>query len=465
MQKLEQKVNRGVGKNGVGNTTENSITTVQPGNIPYNINSCTQHLHQQRNQQDALVLIDSHAPVWSLDDFDIGKKLGEGQFGSVYLARERRCKFIVALKAIKKSQLLCSFNEHLLRREIDIHSHLLHPNILQFYAWFTTPTRIYLVLEVAPLGELMDKLNQGGLPEPIVAKYMKQIISAIRCCHRHNVMHRDLKPENILIDINGNLKLADFGWAAHVSTELPSDNNVNSHPDESPSFAYLRKRRKTYCGTLDYLSPEICRHEWYGTEVDVWCLGVLCYELATGGPPFSHEAYQRKGMNENDARKLQQKDIQECDIRNRLLPNMSLELKDFMVRALAKEPSQRISTAQMLKHPFIRRHCSLSDESDLSDDKEEETPSNRNGRTLRPVNRGHVLLRTEVGRDLLTTQKQSNQKLFSAVPTPRFGVLPSAVLKQGFQSASSTNNQQQSENLSPHCSNAIRQIPHTSLFR
>lgn len=88
MQKLEQKVNRGVGKNGVGNTTENSITTVQPGNIPYNINSCTQHLHQQRNQQDALVLIDSHAPVWSLDDFDIGKKL-------VRLIIERDLRFII----------------------------------------------------------------------------------------------------------------------------------------------------------------------------------------------------------------------------------------------------------------------------------------------------------------------------------------------------------------------------------
>lgn len=384
MQRLEEKINRyqdSSGKRGL-----DSKIGKKAANKPNNDeNSCkhpirnapeqpirkaqpeTHHHRWQADRMDALMLLDSHAPVWSLNDFDIGKKLGEGQFGSVYLARERRSGFLVALKAIKKSQLLCSFNEHLLRREIDIHSHLLHPNILQFYAWFTTPTRIYLVLEIAPLGELMDKLNQGGLPEPSVAKYMKQIISAIRCCHSHNVMHRDLKPENILIDIHGNLKLADFGWAAHVASEAP-DHYQNSRPTESPSFAYLKKRRKTYCGTLDYLSPEICRHEWYGTEVDVWCLGVLCYELATGGPPFSHETYQQRGMNESDARRQQQKDIQESDIKDRLLPMMSSRLRDFLIRALAKDPAKRMSTSQMLKHPFITEHCSLSDESSLSGD-------------------------------------------------------------------------------------------------
>eukprot|EP01069_Polyplicarium_translucidae_P008528 Polyplicarium_translucidae@DN3232_c0_g1_i4.p2 len=199
---------------------------------------------------------------------------------------------------------------------------------------------------------------------------------AIRCCHKLHVMHRDLKPENILIDQEGNLKLADFGWAAHVPADADAEGAAPPQQftaAESPGFAYLKKRRKTYCGTLDYLSPEICRHEWYGREVDVWCLGVLCYELATGGPPFSHEQYLR-GMNEGDARKHQQHDIQVLDIQERLLPSMSQELRDFLCKSMAKVPSQRLTTGGLLKHPFISRYNSLEDESDLDEGMEVATP-------------------------------------------------------------------------------------------
>eukprot|EP00917_Polyrhabdina_sp_WS-2016_P029433 GHVP01062741.1.p2 GENE.GHVP01062741.1~~GHVP01062741.1.p2 ORF type:complete len:360 (+),score=59.18 GHVP01062741.1:1437-2516(+) len=316
---------------------------------------------KHHHQNDALVNLDEHAPVWSIGDFFIGRRLGEGQFGTVYLAKERRSNFLLALKAIKKSQLLMSYNEHLLRREVEIHSHLLHPNILQFYGWFTTSSRIYLMLEIAAGGELMDLLgSSGGLPEHQVSKYMKQMISAIRCCHKSNVMHRDLKPENILIDSNGNLKLADFGWASHV----PAEKSEAESEDANSKASYMKKRRKTYCGTLDYLSPEICRHEWYGKEVDVWCLGVLCYELATGGPPFSHEVYAAK-MPENDARKAQQRDIQTRDVNDRLKPHMSKELQDFLIKVLAKVPEKRLTTAGMLKHAFIKKYNDLDDESDL----------------------------------------------------------------------------------------------------
>jgi len=318
---------------------------------------------------DDLAIRDPDAPVWSLNDFDIGKLLGVGQFGSVFLARERRSKFVVALKAIKKSSLIRQSNEYLLRREIEIHSHLLHKHILQFYGWFCTEKRIYLILEIAPKGELMDQLLEGGFKEEKVSKYMFQMISAVRCCHRMNVMHRDLKPENILVDLDGNLKLADFGWAAHVDPAAAERNAAKTTNDSvsssNPNFKYLSTRRKTFCGTLDYLSPEICRHEWYGKAVDVWCLGVFCYELATGGPPFSHMSYMKEhNLEENEARKKQQEDIQKADLEPKLTDDMSPSLKDFLRKALAKNAEDRLDPWGMLQHEFIRKYNDISEELD-----------------------------------------------------------------------------------------------------
>eukprot|EP01053_Blabericola_migrator_P012939 Blabericola_migrator_1__12938@NODE_853_length_6253_cov_534_155512_g604_i0_p3_GENE_NODE_853_length_6253_cov_534_155512_g604_i0NODE_853_length_6253_cov_534_155512_g604_i0_p3_ORF_typecomplete_len467_score83_53Pkinase/PF00069_25/1_1e70Pkinase_Tyr/PF07714_17/1_7e43Kinaselike/PF14531_6/1_7e14Kdo/PF06293_14/3_4e08Pkinase_fungal/PF17667_1/1_1e02Pkinase_fungal/PF17667_1/2_2e06FTA2/PF13095_6/3_8FTA2/PF13095_6/0_0064WaaY/PF06176_11/0_00014RIO1/PF01163_22/0_0004APH/PF01636_23/0_0056APH/PF01636_23/1_7e03YrbL len=328
--------------------------------------------HERGLFHDLLINSDPIAPRWTLNDFDIGKRLGEGQYGAVYLARERRTGYLVALKVIKKTQLLNTYNEHLLRREIEIHSHLIHPNILGFYGWFVTEIYIFLILEIAPKGELMDFLVQGGLSESTVSKYMMQMISAIRCCHRLNVMHRDLKPENILVDMEGNLKLADFGWAAHVATDAENANKTSQENVKSPAqqsaaqrnLTYMKARRKTYCGTLDYLSPEICRHDWYGKEVDLWCLGVLAYELATGGPPFPHNNYIAKGLREEEARKRQQEDIQKSDIESRLVPTMSAELRDFLRKTLAKEPRDRMTTTQMIHHPFITKYNDIQAEMD-----------------------------------------------------------------------------------------------------
>lgn len=314
---------------------------------------------------DSFGITDPLAPKWTLNDFDIGRKLGSGQFGSVYLARERRTGYIVAIKAIKKASLLNTGNEHLLRREIEIHSHLIHPNILGFFGWFITKTAICLIIEVAPKGELMDKLSLGGLREPIVSRYMFQMISAIRACHKMNVIHRDLKPENILIDLDGRLKLADFGWAAHIPEEPDIAKVINDSNDVPKSYKYLKNRRKTYCGTMDYLSPEIVRQEWYGKEVDIWCLGILCFELATGGPPFKYDVPEEIPCEEEKARRKQQYEIQYGDLEPKLLPFMSAEICDFLRHTLEKNPDLRMTPYEMLRHPFITKYNAREIENEL----------------------------------------------------------------------------------------------------
>ncbi|KIY95642.1 hypothetical protein MNEG_12318 [Monoraphidium neglectum] len=124
-----------------------------------------QQQQQQHRQQPASLVGGSSqeaSQTWQLDDFDIGRPLGRGKFGSVYLARERKSQYIVALKVLFKSQLAQSNVEHQLRREIEIQSHLRHPNILRMHGYFYDREKVYLILEYAAKGELYKELQRIG---------------------------------------------------------------------------------------------------------------------------------------------------------------------------------------------------------------------------------------------------------------------------------------------------------------
>ncbi|KAK2144620.1 hypothetical protein LSH36_743g01027, partial [Paralvinella palmiformis] len=207
---------------------------------------------------------------WQLQDFDIGRPLGKGKFGNVYLAREKQSKYIVALKVLFKSQLEKAGVEHQLRREIEIQSHLRHPHILRLFGYFYDDRRVYLILEYAPKGELYKVLQKAKrFSESVTASYIFQLADALMYCHSKNVIHRDIKPENLLLGLRGELKIADFGWSVHA----PSS------------------RRATLCGTLDYLPPEMIEGHLHDEKVDLWSLGILCYEFLVGNPPFEAEGH------------------------------------------------------------------------------------------------------------------------------------------------------------------------------
>ena len=259
---------------------------------------------------------------WSLNDFEIGKPLGKGKFGRVYLAREKRTKFVVALKTMSKRQLTKAQFEHQLRREIEIQSHLRHPNILRMYGYFYDDKKIYLILEYAVGGELFNKLqNAGRFKEPKAARIIKELAGALKYCHSKNVIHRDLKPENLLIGKNGEIKIADFGWSVHTPAS----------------------RRNTMCGTLDYLPPEITLNQEHDEQVDVWSLGILLYELLVGKPPFETD-------NHTDTYRR----IQEGDIKYpaHVAPDARHLIGSFLVR----DPRRRIALEHVKTHPWILRN-------------------------------------------------------------------------------------------------------------
>jgi len=258
---------------------------------------------------------------WKLDDFDIGRPLGKGKFGNVYLAREKKSKYIVALKVLFKSQLQKAQVEHQLRREIEIQSHLRHPNILRLFGYFYDESRVYLILEYAPRGELfksLQKQEHGRFVESQAALYISQMADALTYCHSKKVIHRDIKPENLLLDVGGNIKIADFGWSVHAPNS----------------------RRATMCGTLDYLPPEMIEGSTHDEKVDLWSLGVLTYEFLVGKPPFEAES------NNDTYRRITKVDL-------RFPAHLSTEAKDLISRLLRKEPSDRLCLEGVAAHPWI----------------------------------------------------------------------------------------------------------------
>lgn len=233
--------------------------------------------------------------------FEIGKPLGKGKFGRVYLAKERTTGFVCALKVLHKSELQQGKVEKQVRREIEIQSNLAHPNILRLYGHFHDAKRVFLILEFAGKGELYKHLRrEQRFPEWKAAQYIAQMAAALRYLHKKHIMHRDIKPENILVGIHGEIKISDFGWSVHAP------NN----------------RRNTMCGTLDYLPPEMLRpgtsENFYSEKVDLWSLGVLMYEFLVGDAPFE------------DSPVMTQRKIARCDM---TVPGfVSPEAKDLIKR-------------------------------------------------------------------------------------------------------------------------------------
>lgn len=264
-------------------------------------------------------------PPWSLSDFEIMSKIGEGRFGKIYLAKEIRTQFLVAIKCLAKDAILAHDLKHQVQREVEIQSFCRHKNITRLYAYFWDDQRIFLVLEYANGGDLYGLMKRSGshLPEPTVARLAYGIALGLSYLHEQGFIHRDIKPDNILLH-NGRVKICDFTWVVSCSGD---------------------QRRQTLCGTLDYLSPEVVSSAPYDASIDDWCLGVVLYELLCGHPPFDGQPPAQTCLS------IRQGSYEP------LPPSVSTEASDCITRLLSVDANKRLRSGDVLTHPWIVRHC------------------------------------------------------------------------------------------------------------
>jgi serine/threonine protein kinase len=236
-----------------------------------NIKSISTHYLEKGKQGD--ILNSKSSPQSynkiSKDDFEQIKLLGRGTFGKVLLVRKISSDKLYAMKILKKDLVKIKNQVDHTKTERKILEQIDHPFIVSLYYAFQDQKKLYLVTEFMQGGELFYHLRKEGIFKESRAKfYLCEIVLALEHLHSNGCIYRDLKPENILIDIDGHIKLTDFGLSKIVL----------SKKDDERAF--------TICGTPEYLAPEVIMDKGYDKTVDWWSLGALFYEMLTGFSPF-----------------------------------------------------------------------------------------------------------------------------------------------------------------------------------
>ncbi|CAH9058353.1 unnamed protein product [Cuscuta epithymum] len=259
--------------------------------------------------------------------YTIGKKLGQGQFGTTHLCTEKTTGTAYACKSIPKKKLFCKEDYEDVWREIQIMHHLSeHPNVVRIKGTYEDALYVHIVMELCSGGELFDRIvEKGHYSEKEAAKLLRTIVGVVEACHSLGVMHRDLKPENFLClstDEDSILKAIDFGLSVFYRPgEIFSD----------------------VVGSPYYVAPEVLR-KYYGPEADVWSAGIMLYILLSGVPPF---------WAETDAGIFRQILQEKLDLESDPWPVVSDSAKDLIRKMLDRNPNTRLTAHEVLCHPWI----------------------------------------------------------------------------------------------------------------
>ncbi|XP_032418920.1 ribosomal protein S6 kinase beta-2-like [Xiphophorus hellerii] len=265
------------------------------------------------------------------DCFELLTVLGKGAYGKVFQVRKvqgPQTGKIFAMKVLKKAKIVRNAKDTAhTRAEREILEKVRHPFIVDLLYAFQTGGKLYLILECLSGGELFMQLEKEGIfMEDTACFYLGEITMALGHLHSNGIIYRDLKPENIMLCQQGHIKLTDFG----LSKESIHDGTITH----------------TFCGTIEYMAPEILTRSGHNRAVDWWSLGALMHDMLTGSPPFTAEN-RKKTIDK----------ILKCKVS--LPPYITVDARDMIKKLLKKNPAQRLGSgkddaADIQKHPFFR---------------------------------------------------------------------------------------------------------------
>ncbi|KAG9488220.1 serine/threonine-protein kinase PLK2 [Eleutherodactylus coqui] len=250
-----------------------------------------------------------------------GKVLGKGGFAKCYEMTDLTTNKIYAAKIIPHSRVSKPHQREKIDKEIELHRTLNHRHVVQFYHYFEDKENIYILLEYCSRRSMAHILKtRKVLTDPEVRYYLKQIVSGLKYLHEQEILHRDLKLGNFFINESMELKVGDFGLAARLEP--------------------MEQRRRTICGTPNYLSPEVLNKQGHGCESDVWALGCVMYTMLLGRPPF-----------ETTNLKETYRCIREA--RYTLPSSLMSSAKHLIASMLSRNPEDRPSLDEIMQHDFI----------------------------------------------------------------------------------------------------------------
>ncbi|KAK3545905.1 hypothetical protein QTP70_016584 [Hemibagrus guttatus] len=252
-----------------------------------------------------------------------GKLLGKGGFARCYEMTDLSSNKMYAVKVIPQSRVSKPHQRDKITNEIELHKTLQHKHVVKFSHHFEDQDNIYIFLELCSRKSLAHIWKaRHTLTDPEVRYYLRQIISGLKYLHNKGILHRDLKLGNFFVNENMDLRLGDFGLAAKLET--------------------VEQRKKTICGTPNYLAPEVLNRQGHGTESDVWSLGCVMYTLLCGNPPFET---------------LDLKETYKCikEVKYTLPPSLSSAAQKLISAILQKNPNDRLTLDQILAHEYFSK--------------------------------------------------------------------------------------------------------------
>jgi len=259
-----------------------------------------------------------------VNDFKKVKVIGKGAFGKVFLVKKIDNNAVYAMKVLNKKDIKERDEiEHTLA-EKSVLSKVKHPFLANLHYSFQSESSLFFIMDFINGGEMFYHLSkEGSFPEERAKFYTAEIILGLEYLHSNGVIYRDLKPENLLLDHKGHVVITDFG----LSKEGLFESQATT---------------KTFCGTPEYLAPEIINNHKYTKAVDWWSLGTLLYEMINGLPPFYEE-----GNEELMYEKIVSSPLQFTDA-------FSDQAKDIISKFLEKNPDKRLIEPEKMKaHPFF----------------------------------------------------------------------------------------------------------------